>query len=118
MRKLIVAAGLLASLGSFGWEPVLALESDTKPSCHEISNPDAFIKDAAAKASVMTVVHAVEFGKMAGYEEPLIAVFILPDDKTLIVVSQHETKFAECFTSVHEDAETWATVQKFFGRGA
>lgn len=120
MRKSLLAMMTLAwSLSGCAWEPAAAQEHESPHVCHAITDPDSFIKAAASRASAMTIVHAAEFGKAAGYERPLIAAFVLPDDNTLIVVVDGQPKgYAECFTSVHEDGATWAAVQKFFGRGA
>lgn len=109
---------LLACLSSCAPPPAFAQERESPRVCHAITDPDGFIKSAATKSSAMTIVRAAEFGKAAGYEPPLVAVFVMPDDNTLVVVSRQPKGFAECFTSVHEDGATWSAVQKFFGRGA
>lgn len=121
MRKFALML-LVCLLAAVAWEPAAAqmFKKESPRKCNIITDPDSFIKSAADKSAVMTIVRATEFGKAAGYTFPLTAAFVLPDENTLITVSQRPTdgKFVECFTSVHEDDDTWKAVQKFFGRGA
>lgn len=114
------AALLLACLSSCAPPPAFAQERERQSPrvCRTITDPDGFIKAAATKSAAMTIVRAADFGKAAGYEATLVAAFVMPDEKTLIVVSRQPKGFAECFTSVHEDGATWSAVLKFFGRGA
>ena len=110
MRKLLASLMLLVCM----MEPAAANLEPRDRVCHKITDPDAFIKAAAAKSAAMTVTKAAEFGNAAGYKPPIIAAFILPGDETLVVVAADR----ECFADVHEDTDTWEAVQKYFGRGS
>jgi hypothetical protein len=106
---------ILACLAS----PAFAQEREGPQVCHVISEPDAFIRAASGKAGIWTIAQAEAFGKAAGYGLPLIAAFVLRDDTTLVIVGRRKDgSFSECFTSVHEDGQTWEAFQRFFGRQA